>query len=128
MKTNRRDFVTSAAATASLGLLASAARADTCAVPPEQTTLIGTWMVKCPICGQVDKVEGGTRQHCCSRNKQHQVFHEGGVTVLCPVNHENFVRKQNKDDLVRSWPCSVDQRECCRTPPSSRPNIDRGGR
>ncbi len=76
-----------------------------------QTTLLGTWYVKCPYDGQVDVVEDGTRQHKCSRDQNHQVFHDGGVTVVCPNGHDNFIATGGN---VTSWKCSVDGAECCR--------------
>src|SRR5262249_29700759 len=87
-----------------------------------QTCLLGTWHVKCPYDGQIDVVEQGTRQHVCSRDHQ-QVFHDGGVTVVCPNGHENFVKT---NECITSFKCRVDQVECNRTPPSP-PQRDRGG-
>src|SRR5215471_10038999 len=98
-------------------MLATSGRADNCPLPnPMQTTLVGTWYVKCPYDGQIDQVTQGTRQHC---HGNHQVFHDGGVTVVCPKGHENFVKGRNLDEHITSWKCSVDKVECSRNPPPS---------
>ena len=103
MITRRREFI----------LRAVCAYGSLSFVTPSwaQTCLLGTWYVKCPFDGQIDVVEEGTRQHLCSRDHK-QVFHDGGVTVVCPNGHENFVKS---DGCITSFKCKVDGLECNRT-------------
>jgi hypothetical protein len=115
MKPTRREFIRMALCAGGALSFATPSWADTC--------LLGTWYVKCPFDGQVDKVEQGTRQHVCSRDHQ-QVFHDGSVTVVCPNGHDNFVKS---DGCITSFKCRQCGAECNRTPVApQRP--DKGGR
>ena len=103
MKTTRREFIVRALCVGGALSFATRSWAETC--------LLGTWFVKCPFDKQIDKVEQGTRQHICSRDHQ-QVFHDGGVTVVCPNGHDNFVKS---DGCITSLKCRVCGAECNRT-------------
>jgi hypothetical protein len=106
MKTTRREFIARVVFAGGALSFATRSWAETC--------LLGTWYVKCPFDGQIDKVEEGTRQHICSRDHQ-QVFHDGGVTVVCPNGHydKNFVKS---DGCITSFKCRTCGAECNQTP------------
>src|SRR5438067_862809 len=97
MRHSRRQFFKwGLEALGAAGVLALGAR-------PAQACLYGTWFVKCPYDGQVDRVDDGTCQHICSRDAK-QVFDGSKVTVMCPNNHPNAVETGK---LMQSWKCTV---------------------
>jgi hypothetical protein len=72
--------------------------------------LLGTFYLKCPACGKVDKVEDGTAQHKCEKCKT-QVFQRGHVKLVCPKNHVNDVQVLGEVNSVICRTCGA---ECCR--------------
>jgi hypothetical protein len=71
--------------------------------------LLGDFHLKCPKCGQVDKVDGGTAQHKCDNCKT-QVFVKGKVQMVCPNKHVNEVEVKGE---INTYPCKVCRVDCC---------------
>lgn len=108
MKQNRRIAIVrivSVVASATTPFLAS----------PANACMLGTWVVKCPVCGLEETVDGGTCQHVDANH--HQVFCGSVVTVVCPNRHPNKVDTAKYAPALMSLKCSVDQLECCRYQP-----------
>ena len=73
--------------------------------------LVGTFHLKCPYCGKVDTVDGGTAQHHCENHQCNQQVFVGGnkILVMCPNGHTNEVILHGHTVSIR---CKVCNAEC----------------
>jgi primosomal protein N' len=109
MNYGRRGFlakVTGATAAVFMALIGRA---------PARACLAGTWYVKCPKCGKIDKVDGGTCQHKCERCN-YQSFTGTDVTVVCPKGHAHRIKTGacERSTCTKSYICPICKQECRR--------------
>jgi len=110
MGQTRRQFVADLAE--AVGILSLVAGIPTDA----RAYLLGTWWLVCPYdnCDRIDRVDGGTKQHLCSKCGR-QMFYgprQTLVTIACPEPYLHPNSDVDTDGELRSFRCTTCGIEC----------------